>query len=225
MSAGRLQETVTRPMAEDSLRHSHYLDALARLSPGLAHETRSHLGNVALQVRLLGELLSRETTLDPEARARLAAPLERAQRGLERLEATLIRALGLRLPAGGEVADLDAFVRDLGPLLAPRARERGVDWTVEAPGRPLKIGDRGGALREAVLIAAVRLLECAPAEGRLAARLESDGRGASLAFEGAAPGADEDWLEVVRSTLAARRGAAALASPHEGLTLCVPLTS
>jgi hypothetical protein len=209
-------------MAEISLRHDYYLDALARLSPGLAHETRSHLGNVALQVRLLDELLARDAALDDGARARLSAPLERARRGLERLEAVVTRALDARLPAGGQ-ADLDAFVRDLEPLLAPWARERRVEWSVVTPGRPLRIADDGGALREAVVIAAVRLLEGAPAGGLLTARLEADGGGASLAFVGVAPPPEADWLEVVRSALAARRGTTAPGPAGAGLTLCLPL--
>lgn len=212
-------------MADESLRRSHYLDALARLSRGLAHETRSHLGNVALQVRLADELIARESALDDGGRARLAAPLERARRGLERLEATVTRALGAAAIAESETADLDAIVRDLGPLLAPSAMERRVEWSARGAGMALPIPDAGGALREAVTIAAVRLMEAASPAGKLEARLETHDRRVSLVFEGACPSPGESWLEVVRASLAAKGGAIELEPDRARLTLSLPLGS
>ena len=44
-------------MPDDRLRRTQYLESLARLQPSWVHESRSHLGNVSLQLDLLGELL------------------------------------------------------------------------------------------------------------------------------------------------------------------------
>jgi signal transduction histidine kinase len=175
--------------------------ALSRLQRGLAHETRSILGSISIQLDLIEEILDREAETGPVPGARLRGPLQRARRGCERVAENVERVLGATTTPqrDGAPADLAALVRELQALIAPTALERKVGWTVVAPDGPVAVAGQTDEIRETLTIAAVELLDALPDGGTLEARLEVAGDSVRLRLASAPAGPDAAaWAEVVR---------------------------
>jgi signal transduction histidine kinase len=176
-------------MPDDATRRAQYLESLARLERGWSHEARSHLGNVSLQIDLLTEILAREFSGSAAEADRLRVPIERAHKGVLRLEECLGRYLGAASPREGQAGNLDlaALLAEIGELLGPAARERRVTWHVAAPAAVLPVaGDRQG-IREALAIASIgAVLEAAPGS-RIEARIERSGDSAVVRLDGTSP--------------------------------------
>jgi hypothetical protein len=195
-------------MADPTLRRAEHLAALERLQPGLAHSARSDLGNVALQIHLLGELLERSKALDGEERARLTAPLARTRTGLDRVGRWIDAVLAALAPTGtdAEGCDLGALLGELGPLLSAGFHERRIEWRAAevAPGTRVGVGRE--TVRAAITIAAAGMMETAPAMGgRIEAGVERRGNEVLLRLEGAGVRADSGWMKIVEHTLAGAR--------------------
>jgi hypothetical protein len=192
-------------MADPNLRRAEHLAALARLQPGLAHSARSDLGNVALQVHLLGELLERSKALDGEERARLAAPLARTRTGLDRVERWVNAVLAALAPGEAEAdgCDLGVLLGELGPLLSAGFHERRIEWRAAPVAPGLRVGVGRETVRAAITIAAAGMMESAPAMGgRIEACAERQGNEVQLSLAGAGVRADAGWVKVVSDTLA-----------------------
>jgi len=177
-------------MPDDRLRRTQYLESLARLQPSWVHESRSHLGNVSLQLDLLGELLP---GADGVADAtRLRAPIERARGGVDRLERCLDLYVGAARPRPAEeTVDLAALLAEVGELVAPAVRDRHLSWScVRATGGPGFAGPPAprdvAAVREWLLIAAVEAVFGTSPGGSVEVRCEFDQERACVTI--AAPG-------------------------------------
>jgi len=206
-------------MSTDALR-AHYLESLSRLQRGWVHETRSHLGNVSLQLDLMSELLDR-AGLEAAGRDRLGAPIGRARAGVTRLERCLDLYLGAAMARRdqGPGLDLASTLAELGELLEPAARERQVAWS--AAGAPPVAVPR--VAREALGVAAVGLLLDSPAGSSLALRCEHSGDRVAVRFSAAPSAAGEPaWLPAVRDALSACGGSARLAGDRGALELSFP---
>lgn len=176
-------------MSDDATRHARYLESLTRLHRGWAHETRSHLGNISLQLDLMAELLARAGTCEADDVERLRGPIERALKGVARLEGCLERYLGAAMPrvsAAGPL-DLAAALAELGDLIEPAARERRVEWSVAAPGAALRLAGDPQVIREALAIAAIgRVFDASEGE-RIEVRVERKPASAAVCFVGSTP--------------------------------------
>jgi hypothetical protein len=213
-------------MPNEVLRRSHYLTALSRLQPGLAHVARSDLGNVALQLHLLSELIDRTEGADEGALARLKSPLDRARAGLDRLEVTVLRSLGAMAPAAIEPeADAHALLAALGPLLAAAAKERRVECVITPGDAEMHVRIPHGMLRDSLAIAAVAVLAATPDAGRFDARLDSRDGVARFTLSGGEIAADADELAVAGSALQGMGGLLRVEPAPTRLVLEVPLIS
>jgi len=209
-------------MSEEIRRGSAYLEALARLQPGWAHESRGNLGAIKIQIDLLSHLLAIETG-DPVKVDELRLVVDRAVNAIRKFEASLklqFEAWGPSEP--GDMLDLARLVTNLGALLGASARDLRVPCSVESPSGPIWIEGGEPALREALTIAAVEMLCIAKPRDPLMLRLEARGERASLRIESPRmPPEDASWLAVVRETLA-RFGGEVRTSAALELDLVVP---
>jgi hypothetical protein len=84
-------------------------------------------------------------------------------------------------------------------LLGPTALERQVVWKLTAPGEAVRVEGHIEAIREALVIAAVELLEPLPRGGTLEARLEVAGDSARVRLVSAPASPDAAaWAEAVQ---------------------------
>lgn len=174
-------------MSDQATRHAHYLESLTCLHRGWAHETRSHLGNISLQLDLMAELVARAAPGAGGAEERLQTPIERARKGVARLEACLDRYLGAALPraaAGAGALDLGTALAELGELMAPSARDRRVTWSLSTPEAPLSVAGDPGAIRESLAIAAIGRVMDASEGSKVEVRAERAGAVARVRFAG-----------------------------------------
>lgn len=203
------------------------LRALERLSGGLAHDLKAPLNALLLNLELLKTSLSdgappklRQPERQREWVAVLGAELERLSRGVDRL---LVEVSPLRdEPA---TVDVSALLADVEALIAPQARQQGVELVVDPPEQPFSFRLDRSAVRRALIELGVNALEAMPGGGRLRLAAARRGEGIVLRVEDSGPGIDDEALErifdlhfttkpeasgiglpVARSLLAARGG-------------------
>ncbi|MEZ5330716.1 MAG: ATP-binding protein [Thermoanaerobaculia bacterium] len=148
---------------EADLAHAAQVRTLGSLHAGLAHDLRSPLNTIVLNLELLrayredGDDASWQETLDV---------LEDEAR---RLAGSVDLLMTQMLSPTDEVVRFDAneLVRDLGRLLAGQARFQVVDLSVETAAEPLPVRGRREWLRRALTNVAINGLESTPEGGRL----------------------------------------------------------
>ncbi|MEO5618093.1 MAG: hypothetical protein ABIS67_09995 [Candidatus Eisenbacteria bacterium] len=174
-------------MSDDPTRHARYLESLERLHRGWSHETRSHLGNISLQLDLMAEILARAGTGAEEVEP-FRMPIDRARKGVARLERCLDRYLGAAIPLAAQAAPVDVgtALAGIGELLEPTARERRVSWSMAAPGAALAVQGDAQAIRERLAIAAIGLLFDAPEGSQIEVAAERSGTSVVVRFDGLA---------------------------------------
>ena len=193
-------------MADESLRRACYLAALSRLQRGLAHDARSHLGSIALQFELIGELLERESPPGEGLARRLKPAVERGRAGLERARRDFELAIGTLAPPAGEVLDLGACLAELEALIAAGAADRPVRWPAEPGASPALRVAHPAIAREALSIAAIEMTFANPPGGPLEVSLDSSRAQARVSFAGAMPPHDACWRRAVEESLASLGG-------------------
>jgi hypothetical protein len=207
---------------DESLRRACYFAALSRLQRGLLHDVRSHLGSVALQLELIGEILAREGESAGGLAGRLRPSLERGKTGLGRVRTEIERTLGALAPPAGSGLDLMDCLREIEALVSTTAREREVTWTVAPAAGPSIALASPVAAREILSITAIESLFALPAGGRLDIGSGIAEHFASVSFAGAAePAPDLPWFQIVREAVGALGGAAR--SDSTGVELRLPL--
>ena len=159
----------------DELRQARYLQALSRIHSSQAHDLRTRLGVVTLQLGLLDEWIQRLDTAAAEARPQLATHVHKAQTGLRDFHAVLEKTLEQMRPAGEAIAPFDVrpLLADLETRLAPFRRERALEWSLALPAQAVMIAGERGIVFQDLLATLVERMSAAPSGGRFALRLEA----------------------------------------------------
>jgi signal transduction histidine kinase len=217
-------------MAPDDVCEARYLEAVARVTPALAHDVRGALGNLTLQLALLAESLRRGVPDDAAAREKLEGVVARAQAGIPMVLAAVERLTGLMHPASSAASlDLGAWVASLEGTLAPRLRERRVTWSASVEDGRTSVRGDPERTRRALFALAVGALDAVPDGGALEASLARAGERAVLTFAWRAPGnlpapaiADGPW-RTLGPWIAAQGGECRIAARPGGAALEVRL--
>jgi len=178
-----------RPRTDDidvtDAARSAYLRALGELTRHHAHLLRARVGTVALQLDLARELLGGDAGADHE---RAREQVTKARANLREVVDALDAFFSLTRPAADEGVrtDLAALVRSIEAALAPVARDRMVELRVRVPTEPLFV-DGGGALRDRLLVDALRSLASLPPGGRLEASVTGEGDRATVSIAALRP--------------------------------------
>ncbi len=208
-------------MTDASPSRALYLESLAGLHRAWAHEARAHLGNVALQLDLLSELLARGS--DPGAPdERLAAPVRRARQGAARLERWLEVCLGAAAPLASRAVapGLAGLLAEVAEMVEPAARERRVVLEVGADSGAGAGARADEPVREALALVAIGLVAESEGGTTLDVGLAPDGEGAVVSFRGAEPAAGSRWLAAARAALEGAGGR--VTARAGGIDLAIP---
>jgi two-component system OmpR family sensor kinase len=202
--AARLDALPTRGVPQELLPLVEQINALlARLAASLeaqrrfvadaAHELRSPVAALALQVQLA------ERAPTDEARAAALAELKLGIARSGRLVHQLLDLARLEPGVPAEVhapLDLAALVREVTGAFAARADDKGIDLGVDAPPAVLVTG-AASELRSLVANLVDNALRYAPAGSAVTVSLREAGRAVELAVEDAGPGIPPEQRERV----------------------------
>jgi len=177
-------------MGDESNQPAGYLEALAEINRSLAHEMRSHLGNLTLHVGLIGEMLKRSTAnRDDPARAQWERYAPRIESDAQQVVRAVERILMLTRPSAEAETSFDArtVIVELEALIAPYLLERQLKWSATLPSAPVPARGRRDAVDRLLLTAVVDAARATPAGGRLEVRLEAAPPDATVRIESGAP--------------------------------------
>jgi two-component system, OmpR family, sensor histidine kinase MtrB len=151
-------EPVVSHSLEPELRLAAQMQALMRLQSGLAHDLKSPLNSMVLNLELLKRSIH---AADPEAvRPRQERWIALLETELRRLQTSLELVLVELAPPSQrrESFDLRQLLGELDELLGPQARQQRVSLQVTEPPQEVPVRAQRGELRRAMLAMAAELL-------------------------------------------------------------------
>lgn len=162
----RIRDAEGSRRLEQELAASSRLDAINRLTGGVAHEIKNPLNSISARLALLESMVEEV----PEAGEELRV----ISQEVDRLDHVVRTFLDFTHPVELEREDVDlgAMIRDLAALVTPQASGRGIAVQVEAPGAELIVMGDSGLLKQAFMNVVSNALEAMPEGGRLVFRLE-----------------------------------------------------
>jgi two-component system, NtrC family, sensor histidine kinase HydH len=154
---------------ETDVRLASQLDGLARTFRTAAHEIRSPLAALMINLDLLRDSLDDGEAAGDGAHRQRDAYVSVLSQELTRLNRSLSELLTQSLPApdSQERLDLRALVEELGMLLAPQARRLAVELSIRLPPNDVVLVGYRDRLKQAFLNVAVNALEAMPQGGRM----------------------------------------------------------
>ena len=158
---------------ETDVRLASQLDGLARTYRTAAHEIKSPLSALMINLDLLRETLDADEGADG-IRGRRETYVSVIRKELTRLNRSLAEMLTQTFPApdSQERFDLRGLVGDLGTLLAPQARRQEVELSTALPPNDVPLVGYRDRLKQAFLNVAVNALEAMPKGGRMRIEME-----------------------------------------------------
>jgi signal transduction histidine kinase len=159
---------------ETDVRLASQLDGLARTYRTAAHEIKSPLSALMINLDLLRETLDADEASDGAVRGRRESYVSVIRQELTRLNRSLAEMLTQTIPAPDSQArfDLRALLADLGTLLAPQARRQAVELSIDLPPDAVPMVGYRDRLKQAFLNIAVNALEAMPKGGRMRIEME-----------------------------------------------------
>ncbi|WP_027715989.1 sensor histidine kinase [Desulfuromonas sp. TF] len=154
--------------ALEKLRHTERLATVGRLSAGMAHELGTPLNVISGRAKLIAG-----QDLSPEETARSARIIgEQA----ERMTAIMRQLLDFarRGQARKQPVELSGLIKGTLDLLAPTARNQGIDLHWEAEEGSLTVNADPGQLQQVLLNLAMNGIQSMPEGGRLSLQLKKD---------------------------------------------------
>jgi signal transduction histidine kinase len=181
---------------ETDVRLASQLDGLARTYRTAAHEIRSPLSALMINLDLLRETLDVDDAQDDSVRGRRESYVSVLRGELTRLNRSLAEMLTQTLPApdSQERFDLRALVEELGTLLAPQARRQGVELSTGLPPEDVPLVGYRDRLKQAFLNIAVNALEAMPKGGRMQIEMERREDRVRVAVRDTGPGIPAELL-------------------------------
>jgi signal transduction histidine kinase len=199
--------------SQAAVAHSNRVASLGELAASLAHEINTPLASIVVSASSMRRLLgARPAPGDAELRESLSVIESEGRRAGEVIRR--MRAVLRREPSTSGPVDLADVAREALALVQPRARQKGVEMTLEAtPGLPPVEGDRVQLLQVALnlLLNALDAVAALPPERRrVAVGVSPDGDAVGLlvadAGEGLAPAARARLFEPFFTTKPAGLG-------------------
>jgi signal transduction histidine kinase len=160
--------TEAKLQALEKLRHTERLATVGRLSAGMAHELGTPLNVISGRAKLIAG-----QDLSPEETARSARIIgEQAERmtGIMRQLLDFAR----RGQARKQPVELSGLIKGTLDLLAPTARNQGIDLYWEAEEGSLTVNADPGQLQQVLLNLAMNGIQSMPGGGRLSLQLKKD---------------------------------------------------
>jgi signal transduction histidine kinase len=159
---------------ETDVRLASQLESLSRTYRTAAHEIRSPLSALMINLDLLRESLDGDLSADDGVRGRRETYVSVLRQELTRLNRSLAEMLTQSIPApdSQQRFDLRALVAELGTLLAPQGRRQGVELSTSLPPDEVPLVGYRDRLKQAFLNIAVNALEAMPKGGRMRIEME-----------------------------------------------------
>jgi signal transduction histidine kinase len=181
---------------ETDVRLASQLDDLARTYRTAAHEIRSPLAALMINLDLLRDSLEGGEAAGDGVRRERDAYVSVLSQELTRLNRSLSELLTETLPAPGsqERFDLRALVDGLGMLLAPQARRLGVELSIRLPPNDVVLVGYGDRLKQAFLNVCVNALEAMPKGGRMCIEMQQREDRVRVAVRDTGPGIPMELL-------------------------------
>jgi signal transduction histidine kinase len=181
---------------ETDVRLASQLDGLARTYRTAAHEIKSPLSALMINLDLLRETLDVDDAAGDGVRERRETYVSVLRQELTRLNRSLAEMLTQTIPApdSQQRFDLRTQLSDLGTLLAPQARRQGVELSIDLPPEDVLLVGYRDRLKQAFLNVAVNALEAMPKGGRMRIELERREDCARVAVRDTGPGIPAELL-------------------------------
>ena len=175
---------------ETDVRLASQLDGLARTYRTAAHEIRSPLAALMINLDLLRDSLDSGEASGDGVRRQREAYVSVLSQELTRLNRSLSELLTQSLPApdSQERFDLRSVIEELGMLLAPQARRLGVELSTRLPPTDVVLVGYRDRLKQAFLNVAVNALEAMPKGGRMGIEMQECSDRARVAVRDTGPG-------------------------------------
>jgi signal transduction histidine kinase len=182
---------------ETDVRLASQLDGLARTYRTAAHEIRSPLAALMINLDLLRDSLDDGESAGDGVRRQRGAYVSVLSQELTRLNRSLSELLTQSLPApdSQERFDLRSLVDELGMLLAPQARRLAVELSIRLPPNGVVLVGYRDRLKQALLNVAVNALEAMPKGGRMSIEMQECPDRARVAVRDSGPGIPAELLE------------------------------
>jgi signal transduction histidine kinase len=181
---------------ETDVRLASQLDGLARTYRTAAHEIRSPLAALLINLDLLRDSLDRGEATGDGVRRQRDAYVSVLGQELTRLNRSLSELLTQALPApdSQERFDLRGLVDELGMLLAPQAGRLAVELSIRLPPNDVVLVGYRDRLKQAFLNVAVNALEAMPKGGRMWIDMQECPDRVRVAVRDTGPGIPEELL-------------------------------
>lgn len=176
---------------EADLAIAAHLRNLSRLYVGLAHDLRSPMNALVLNLELLKQSLGEDAVPEAERQDKAREILETLRFELDRLSKALDGLLAQTLVPTQEVTrfDLGELVEEVAELIRAQARQEGAEVVTEPAGEPLPVEGNRDRIKRALLNLAINALEVLGSDRgtiELAARRREDR--AELSISDSGPG-------------------------------------
>lgn len=181
---------------ETDVRLASQLDSLARTYRTAAHEIRSPLSALMINLDLLRETLDVDDAQDDSVRGRRETYVSVLRQELTRLNRSLAEMLTQTIPApdSQQRFDLRGLITELGTLLAPQGRRQGVELSTGLPPDDVPLVGYRDRLKQAFLNIAVNALEAMPRGGRMRIEMERREDRARVTVRDTGPGIPAELL-------------------------------
>ncbi len=177
-----LRDAESRRQLQSQLDVSTRLEAVSRLTGGVAHEIKNPLNAIALHLEVLKSRLGSDPELEQEIGI-ISSEITR----LDRVVKTFLdftRPVDLRLAT----VDLGKLVREVATLVEPQARTTAVEVVADIGDEPARIrGDRD-LLKQAVLNVVMNGVEAMKSGGRLEIQVRRSGEDCTVRVSDQGPG-------------------------------------
>jgi signal transduction histidine kinase len=192
-----LREKRVEEALETDLRQAAQLRSLMRLYVGVAHDLKTPINAIVLNLELLKDSLREAQSEGVPPSTEQLASLQVLEAELARLRRALQGVLTQTTPgkAMREPFNLGDLLEEIRHLLEPQARQQRVTLELLMPNEGVAVLARRDVVKQAILNVAVNALEAMPTGGALTVELASDERGATVRIADTGPGIPDTLRE------------------------------
>lgn len=186
-----LHDPEARQQFESQMELLSRLDAINRLTGGVAHEIKNPLNSIAARIALLESMVES----DPEAEEEIRVIGEEIQR-LDRVVRTFLE---FTRPTELEPAEIDAaaLTAEVASLVNADAARRGITVNFQATAGPVPLRGDADLLRQALLNLAVNGIEAMNNAGTLDMRVDHGPRDVRITVADTGPGIPQEQREKI----------------------------
>nr|MBS0021262.1 HAMP domain-containing histidine kinase [Gammaproteobacteria bacterium] len=168
-----IREQAMLEALQSDLREAARFRGISRLYMGVAHDLRSSLNSMVINLEMLKRTFQEDASTDPDRRERYAGVLTQEIAKLNRFLGSLLDLMSPHLEHKHDL-DLRGLVKGLQILIAPQAQKQEVLLDFQLLSSPVMVHGCESQLRLAILNIIVNALDAMPKEGVLEARITID---------------------------------------------------